>query len=226
MSRLILLRHGESAWNARNLFTGRVDVALTPRGERQSRDAGELLRALGLAPDAAHCSRLRRAWHTCALTMDAAGRGAAPVAAVRALEERDYGSLQGRDREAVLRELGEAEFRRIRRSADARPPGGESLADVSARLLPYWHTRIAPQLTAGATVLVVGHSNSLRALAAHLDALSPTELLGLELPSGIPLLHELDPALRPRRRGGRYLHPAAAPAAQADPERPLRAGAE
>ncbi|MFA3876338.1 2,3-bisphosphoglycerate-dependent phosphoglycerate mutase [Streptomyces sp. MMCC 100] len=210
MSRLILLRHGESEWNTRNLFTGRADVALTRRGEQQSRDAGTLLRTLGLAPDAAHCSVLRRAWHTCALAMDAAGRGTAPVAAVRALAERDYGSLQGRNKEAVRREVGEREFRRIRRSADARPPGGESLDDVSARLLPYWHAHIAPRLGAGATVLVVGHSNSLRCLAAHLDALSPTELLDLELLPGTPLLYELDPALLPLRRGGRHLHPAGA----------------
>ncbi|MFF0648006.1 2,3-bisphosphoglycerate-dependent phosphoglycerate mutase [Streptomyces tendae] len=211
MNRLILLRHGESEWNARNLFTGRLDVALTRRGEQQARDAGTLLRGLDLAPDIAHCSVLRRAWHTCALTLAAAGRGAAPVAAVRALAERDYGSLQGRDRAVVRRELGEAEFRRIRRSADARPPGGESLDDVSARLLPYWRAHIAPRLGAGATVLVVGHSNSLRCLAAHLDTLSPTELHHLELPSGIPLLYELDGALRPLRRGGRYLHPADTP---------------
>ncbi|MFI6343975.1 2,3-diphosphoglycerate-dependent phosphoglycerate mutase [Streptomyces sp. NPDC050560] len=235
MRTLILLRHGESEWNSKNLFTGWVDVGLTARGEEQARAAGVLIRAAGLAPATAHTSVLRRAYRTCHLALRAAGTPKAPVARTRRLNERHYGALQGRDKAEVLHTYGEERFRAWRRSYDAAPPPiepgdpwdvcpagdtsgepvprTESLADVTARLLPYWEAEIAPALREGAgPVLVVAHSNSLRALAAHLDGLGGEELMRLNIPTGIPLAYELDPALRPVRRGGSYLDPVAAEA--------------
>ncbi|GGI95551.1 2,3-bisphosphoglycerate-dependent phosphoglycerate mutase [Streptomyces brasiliensis] len=244
MRTLILLRHGESAWNARNLFTGWADVGLTPRGEEQARDSGRLLRAAGLLPAAAHTSVLTRAVRSATLALEAAGRSGIPLTRDWRLNERHYGALQGRDKSDVLREYGEERFRLWRRSYDAAPPPAtgaahapatppasapgsgsaddpalprtESLADVTARLLPYWHDHIAPGLRAGRTTLVVAHSNSLRALVAHLDGLDPKELLDLNIPTAMPLRYDLDEQLRPLVRGGRYLDPGAAAAAAAE----------
>ncbi|MEU3984389.1 2,3-bisphosphoglycerate-dependent phosphoglycerate mutase [Streptomyces sp. NPDC026672] len=244
MRTLILLRHGESAWNARNLFTGWTDVGLTPWGEQQARRGGQLLRAAGLTPVAAHTSALTRAVRSCALALEAAGLTGVPVTADWRLNERHYGALTGREKSEVLREYGEERFRLWRRSYDAAPPPAEdapddvagvaadgaayagvprallprteSLADVTARLLPYWHDRIAPGLRAGNTVLVVAHSNSLRALVAHLDGLGRDELLHLDIPTAMPLVYDLDDRLVPRVRGGRYLDPKAARAAAAE----------
>jgi 2,3-bisphosphoglycerate-dependent phosphoglycerate mutase len=235
MRTLILLRHGESAWNSKNLFTGWIDVDLTPRGEEQARHSGTLLRSAGLLPQSVHTSVLTRAARTATLSMTAAGLPHAPVARHWRLNERHYGALQGREKGEVLREFGEERFRRWRRSYDAAPPpapeGGtadvvhdpryadlprellprtESLADVTARLLPYWHDAVVPDLRAGRTVLVVAHSNSLRALVAHLDRLSREELLELNIPTGMPLRYDLDEELTPLVRGGRYLDPRAA----------------
>ncbi len=235
MRTLILLRHGESEWNAKNLFTGWVDVGLTPFGEDQARDAGRLLREAGLAPDAAHTSALTRAVRTGSLALEAAGRAGVPAAAHWRLNERHYGALQGRDKKEILRLYGEERFRLWRRSYDIPPPPiepdspwrvphdaryagpdpamaprTESLADVAERLLPHWHEAVAPDLRTGRTVLVVGHSNSLRALAAHLDRLSREEVMALNIPTGLPLVYELDATLDPVTRGGRYLDPEAA----------------
>ncbi|MEU0966266.1 2,3-bisphosphoglycerate-dependent phosphoglycerate mutase [Streptomyces sp. NPDC005917] len=238
MPTLILLRHGESEWNARNLFTGWADVDLTPFGEEQARRSGELLRDNGLAPDAVHTSALTRAVRTATLAARAAGRSAAPVTRHWRLNERHYGALQGREKSEILREFGEERYRLWRRSYDATPPpladGGagdawedpryaalprallpraESLADVTARLLPCWHDAIVPDLRAGRTLLVVAHSNSLRALVVHLDRLSHEELLALNIPTAMPLRYDLDQNLVPRARGGRYLDPRASAAA-------------
>lgn len=235
MRTLILLRHGESAWNSKNLFTGWIDVDLTPRGEEQARDSGTLLRSAGLLPQSVHTSVLTRAVRTARLAMTAAGLARTPVARHWRLNERHYGALQGREKSEILREFGEERFRQWRRSYDAAPPpapeGGtadvahdpryadlprellprtESLADVTARLLPYWHEAVVPDLRAGRTVLVVAHSNSLRALVAHLDRLSRDELLELNIPTGMPLRYDLDEELAPLVRGGRYLDPRAA----------------
>ena len=238
MGTLLLLRHGDSEWNAKNLFTGWVDVDLTPRGELQARDAGRLLRAAGLPPDALHTSVLTRAARTGTLVAETIGRAWLPVARHWRLNERHYGALQGMDKRAIRERYGEEQFDRWRRSYDAVPPPSddaeahrlandpryaglapdllprsESLEQVTGRLLPYWYDAIVPDLNAGRTVLVVGHSNSLRALVAHLDGLTGAELLALNIPTGIPLHYELDGAQAPTVRGGRYLDPEAAAAA-------------
>lgn len=232
MPTLVLLRHGQSEWNSANRFTGWVDVALTARGEHQARHSGELLRAVGLLPDVLHTSVLTRALRTGTIALEAAGRPGTPTFRSWRLNERFYGALQGRDRKAVRAQHGEAQFQQWRRSYDAAPPPiergsewdvstdpryadlpansiprTESLADVLDRLLPYWSTAIVPDLRAGRVVLVTAHGNSLRALVAHLDGLSPQEVLALNIPTGMPLHYDLDANLVPLVRGGRYLEP-------------------
>jgi 2,3-bisphosphoglycerate-dependent phosphoglycerate mutase len=238
MPTLVLLRHGESAWNSRNLFTGWVDVDLTARGEEQARHSGRRLRDADVRPDVLHTSVLTRAVRTGTLALDAAERGWIPVRRSWRLNERCYGALQGLDRKAVRERYGDEQFTLWRRSYDGTPPPlppgddvaadpryagipptllprTESLADVRARLLPYWYDAIVPDLRAGLTVLVTAHGNSLRALVAHLDRLSPTEILGLNIPTGMPLVYRLDAGLVPTVRGGSYLDPAAAATAAA-----------
>lgn len=236
MPTLVLLRHGESAWNSANRFTGWVDVPLTPRGEAQARRSGELLRTGGLVPAAVHTSALSRAVRTAALALEAAGSTTAAVHHHWRLNERCYGALQGQDRRSVRARYGEEQYQLWRRSYDVAPPPlepgsrwdttsspepgvvvprTESLADVVRRLLPYWDGAIAPDLRTGRPVLVVAHGNSLRALVAHLDALTPGAVLGLNIPTGMPLRYDLDEALTPVRPGGQYLEPAAAARAAA-----------
>ncbi|MEU8617539.1 2,3-bisphosphoglycerate-dependent phosphoglycerate mutase [Streptomyces sp. NPDC048623] len=235
---LVLLRHGESQGNARGAFTGWIDVPLTARGERQAHEAGRLLLAHGLRPTRAHSSNLARAVRTCALALAAAGRPDVTPAHTWRLNERHYGALQGLERRAVRARYGEEAYRRWRRSVDAVPPPlpdheaaayagdprygdldaarlprSESLADVRARLLPYLYGVVAPELRSGHTVLVTAHSNSLRALVSHLDALTPDETAERNIPTGMPLCYELDARLRPLLRGGRYLDPEGARAA-------------
>jgi 2,3-bisphosphoglycerate-dependent phosphoglycerate mutase len=238
MRTLILLRHGESEWNAENRFTGWVDVGLTPEGEQQALRSGRLLREAGLPPDALHTSVLTRAVRSGALATRAAGRPGVPATSHWRLNERHYGALQGRAKHETLRRYGEERFRHWRRAYDGTPPPiapgdpwdtsgdpryahlppgllprTESLADVTARLLPHWHEAVVPDLRAGRTVLVVAHSNSLRALVAHLDRLSREEVMTLNIPTGNPLVYELGEGLEPAVRGGRYLGPGAAAAA-------------
>lgn len=237
MPSLVLLRHGESAWNAEDRFTGWVDVPLTARGAEQARHSGRLLREHGLLPDVVHASLLSRALDTAQLLLEAADLPGAPVRTDWRLNERCYGALQGQPRASVREAYGDEQFQRWRRSYDAAPPPlaaewahataedpryvdvpvplTESLADVSARLLPLWRGAIAADLLAGRCVVVVGHGNSLRALVAHLDALSPHEVTSLNIPTGMPLHYDLDGNLVPTTRGGRYLEPAAAAAAAA-----------
>ena len=235
MRTLVLLRHGDSEWNAKNLFTGWVDVGLTPAGEQQARDAARLLRAADLLPDVLHTSVLTRAVRTGTLVSEGVGRAWLPVSRHWRLNERHYGALQGMDKRAIREKYGDEQFAAWRRSYHAVPPPAdpdearrlaadaryaalpadllpraESLAQVTARLLPYWYDAIVPDLRAGRTALVVGHSNSLRALVAHLDGLAGEELLALNIPTGIPLRYDLDDACAPLERGGRYLDPEAA----------------
>ena len=233
---LVLLRHGESEWNARNLFTGWVDVDLTDRGVAEARRGGELLRAAGITPDVVHTSLLRRAIRTANLALEAAERSWIPVVRNWRLNERHYGALQGKDKKATLEAYGEEQFMLWRRSYDVPPPpidpddefaqthderyaalppdarpSTECLADVVRRLVPYWQDVIvAEHLSAGRTVLVAAHGNSLRALVKHLDGIGDEAIAGLNIPTGIPLVYRLDEQMRPLVPGGEYLDPDAA----------------
>jgi 2,3-bisphosphoglycerate-dependent phosphoglycerate mutase len=235
---LVLLRHGESEWNQKNLFTGWVDVDLTAKGEAEASRGGELLAAEGLLPDVVHTSLQRRAIRTAQLALDTADRLWIPVHRSWRLNERHYGALQGKDKAQTLAEFGEEQFMLWRRSYDTPPPAlpvddefsqfhdpryatlppevrprTECLADVVARMLPYWYDAVVPDLLAGRTVLVAAHGNSLRALIKHLDGMTEEAVVGLNVPTGIPLRYDLDDELHPVTAGGAYLDPAAAAAA-------------
>lgn len=201
MPDLILLRHGQSQWNLENRFTGWVDVPLSPRGEAEARAAGEKLR--GRTIDKLYISVLQRAIDTATLALGTAGIGALPTERDAALNERMYGDLQGLNKAETIKRWGDEQVKLWRRSYDVRPPGGESLADTAARVLPYWESKILPDLRAGKNVLVVAHGNSLRALVMHLDGLTREQVLQLEIPTGRPLLYELAPD--GSVRGKRYL---------------------
>jgi 2,3-bisphosphoglycerate-dependent phosphoglycerate mutase len=232
---LVLLRHGESEWNAKNLFTGWVDVALTEKGRAEASRGGELIADAGLLPDVLHTSVLRRAIGTAQIALDACDRHWIPVQRSWRLNERHYGALQGKDKKATMEEFGEEQFMLWRRSYDTPPPRiadddewsqtgdkryaaladeivprTECLKDVVARMLPYWYDAIVPDLRTGRTVLVAAHGNSLRALVKHLDDMSEEAVVGLNIPTGIPLVYRLDEHLRPTQRGGEYLDPDAA----------------
>lgn len=234
---LILLRHGESEWNAKNLFTGWVDVRLSQLGESEASKAGLLLAERGLLPDVLHTSLLRRAIHTSQLALDTCDRHWIPVRRSWRLNERHYGALQGKDKRETLDKYGEEQFKLWRRSYDVPPPPiddsdpysqsgdpryadlgdelprTECLKDVVVRMLPYWSNAIVPDLQAGKVVLVTAHGNSLRALVKHLDGISDGDISELNIPTGIPLLYELDEKFSPIRKGGEYLDPTAAKAA-------------
>ena len=238
---LILLRHGESEWNAKNLFTGWVDVDLSAKGEAEAANGGRLLAEHNLRPDVVHTSLLRRAIRTANIALDAADLLWLPVQRSWRLNERHYGALQGKDKKATLEAYGEEQFMLWRRSYDVPPPeiaaddefsqaadpryatlppelrpSSECLKDVVERMLPYWYDAIVPDLAAYRTVLVTAHGNSLRALVKHLDQISDDDIAGLNIPTGIPLVYHLDGDLRPIVHGGEYLDPdAAATAASA-----------
>jgi 2,3-bisphosphoglycerate-dependent phosphoglycerate mutase len=236
---LVLLRHGESEWNAKNLFTGWVDVPLNDKGRAEGLHAGELLRDANVLPDVVHTSLLRRAINTAAMALDVADRHWIPVRRSWRLNERHYGALQGKDKKQTLEEFGEEQFMLWRRSFDVPPPPldddsefsqvglpqyadlgdelprTECLADVIARFLPYWESSIVPDLRSGKTALVAAHGNSLRALVKHLDGISDEDIAGLNIPTGMPLVYELDDDMRPTVPGGTYLDPEAAAAAAA-----------
>lgn len=233
MFNLILLRHGESEWNAKNLFTGWVDVKLSQKGEAEARRGGELLKQKGLLPDLVHTSLLRRAIQTANLALDTCDRHWIPVQRSWRLNERHYGALQGKDKAETLAQYGEEQFKLWRRSYDVPPPPiadedpfsqaqdprysdlgnampkTECLKDVVARILPYWQSSIVPDLKAGATVLVAAHGNSLRALVKHLDGITDEAIAELNIPTGIPLHYILDENLKPTK-AGEYLDPTAA----------------
>ena len=239
MGTLVLLRHGQSVWNAENLFTGWVDVPLSETGEQEARRGGELLAAEGLLPDIVHTSVLRRAISTANLALDACDRHWIPVRRDWRLNERHYGELQGKNKKQTLDQFGEEQFMLWRRSYDVPPPPiepgsefsqdgdpryaglgdamptTECLADVVARFLPYWESAVVPDLKAGKVVLLAAHGNSLRALVKHLDGISDADIAELNIPTGIPLRYELDDALQPTVRGGQYLDPEAAATAAA-----------
>lgn len=235
---LILLRHGQSEWNELNLFTGWVDVRLTEQGKTEARRGGELLAESGLLPDVLHTSLLSRAIQTANIALDAADRLWIPVTRSWRLNERHYGALQGKDKAQTLEEFGPEQFQLWRRSFDVPPPlldddsefsqvgdaryagidgevpRTESLKLVIDRLLPYWESAIVPDLEAGKTVLVTAHGNSLRGLVKHLDGISDADIAELNIPTGIPLVYELDDDNVPVGPA-RYLDPEAAAAGAA-----------
>ena len=238
VGRLVLLRHGESTWNREGLFTGWVDVDLSEKGVAEVERGGKLLLEKRVLPDVVHTSLLRRAVRTAESALTVAERSWIPVRRSWRLNERHYGALQGKGKKETLQQFGEAQFMLWRRSYDVPPPplaeddpghprhdvryaglppdvlpATECLKDVLVRVLPYWHDAIVPDLRAGMTVLVAAHGNSLRALCKHLDGMGEAEVVGLNIPTAIPLVYELDDAMRPTRKGGTYLDPQAAAAA-------------
>ncbi len=234
MGTLVLLRHGESVWNADGLFTGWVDVGLSAKGEAEADTGGKLLRDAGVRPGIVHTSVLTRAIQTANISLDTAGLGWLPLRRSWRLNERHYGALQGKNKAQTRSEFGDEQFMLWRRSYDIPPPPlpdddplspvgdprystlppeliprAECLKDVLIRMLPYWYDGIVPDLAAGLTVLVVAHGNSLRALVKHLDGIGDEDIAGLNIPTGIPLAYELDADFRPVRPG-EYLDPNAA----------------
>jgi 2,3-bisphosphoglycerate-dependent phosphoglycerate mutase len=233
--RLVVLRHGQSEWNAAGIFTGWENAHLTTAGEDEAIRAGTLLAEYGVLPAFVHTSLQRRTIRTADLALAAADRDWIPVRRSWRLNGRHYGALQGRNKAQVLQEYGDRQFTLWRRSYDATPPPfsaaakavqagdpryetlppearprAESLRDVSARLLPYWYDAIVPDLLAGGCVLVVSHGNTLRALVKHLDSIPDDQIAELDLPTGIPLVYQLGPDMRPDVLGGQYLDPHAA----------------
>ena len=235
---LILLRHGNSVWNQKNLFTGWVDVPLSEQGVAEAKRAGALLAAASLLPDVQHTSRLKRAIQTANIALEVADRDWIDVRRSWRLNERHYGALQGKDKAQTLAEYGPEQFQTWRRSFDVPPPAlddasefsqahdaryaelgdllprTESLKLVIDRMLPYWESDITPDLAAGKVVLVTAHGNSLRALVKHLDGISDDDIAELNIPTGIPLVYELGDDFMPTA-AGYYLDPEAAAAGAA-----------
>ncbi len=235
--KLILLRHGESAWNEKNLFTGWVDVRLTQKGEQEAVRAGDLFKEHNLLPELLHTSLLRRAINTAEIALNEAERHWIPVRRSWKLNERHYGALQGKDKKATLAQYGDEQFQLWRRSFDVPPPPiedgvefsqvndpryqdlgnlipkTECLKDVVQRLIPYWEQEIIPDLKSGKVTLITAHGNSLRALVKHLDGISDQDIAALNIPTGIPLLYELADDFKPITNGGEYLDPTAAKSA-------------
>ena len=232
--KLILLRHGESQWNAKNLFTGWVDVELSEKGKDEAKRGGQLLKEAKLLPDVLHTSLLKRAIETADIAMASAGIASIPTKRSWRLNERHYGALQGKDKAETLKNYGEEQFALWRRSFDVPPPAiadddqysqkndpkyaelgddlpkTECLKDVVARALPYLNDEIFPDLKSGKVVLITAHGNSIRAIVKYLDGISDTDIAGVNIPTGIPLLYELDNDFKPLKKGGEYLDPIAA----------------
>jgi 2,3-bisphosphoglycerate-dependent phosphoglycerate mutase len=235
--KLILLRHGESQWNAKNLFTGWVDVELSEKGLIEAARGGQLLKEADLLPDVLHTSLLKRAIDTADIALTNCGRTGIPTKRSWRLNERHYGALQGKDKAATLKEYGQEQFQLWRRSFDVPPPAiadddqysqkndpkyanlgeqlpkTECLQDVVARVVPYLTGEVMDDLKSGKTVLITAHGNSIRAIVKFLDAISDADIAGVNIPTGIPLLYELNEKFEPITKGGRYLDPAAAVAA-------------
>jgi 2,3-bisphosphoglycerate-dependent phosphoglycerate mutase len=231
---LILLRHGNSVWNQKNIFTGWVDVDLSDQGRKEAKRAGELLEASGLKPDVLYTSMLKRAINTAHIALDQMDRNWIPTFRSWRLNERHYGSLQGLDKAQTLKEYGPEQFQIWRRSFDVAPPRiaddnqysqahderyqelreqlprTECLKDVLVRMMPFWDSEIVPSLKQNKTVLIAAHGNSLRALVKELDGIGDQDVAKLNIPTGIPLLYQLSKDLKPLVGGGEYLDPEAA----------------
>ena len=235
--KLILLRHGESLWNAKNLFTGWVDVELSEKGLLEAARAGQLLKEANLLPDVLYTSLLKRAIDTADIALKNCDRTGIATKRSWRLNERHYGALQGKDKAATLKEYGQEQFQLWRRSFDVPPPAiadddqysqknepkyanlgdllpkTECLKDVVARVVPYLTGEVTQDLKSNKTVLITAHGNSIRAIVKYLDAISDTDIAGINIPTGIPLLYELNEKFEPITKGGRYLDPVAAQAA-------------
>jgi len=235
---LVLLRHGESTWNLENRFTGWADVDLTDKGRAEAKEAGRLLKEGGYVFDVAYVSLLKRAIRTLWIALDGLDQMWLPTHGTWRLNERHYGALQGLNKSETAAKFGEEQVLVWRRSFEIPPPAltedsehypghdpryagvdrkdlpkAESLKDTIARFLPYWESTIAPEIRAGKRVVIAAHGNSLRALVKHLDGMGDDEVVGLNIPTGVPLRYDLDDDLRPLKPGGQYLDPAAAAAA-------------
>ncbi len=186
---LILVRHGQSEWNLKNLFTGWRDPDLTPKGIEEARVTGRKLKAAGYAPDLYYTSALKRAQHSLDLILEELGVVNVTIVRHQALNERDYGDLAGLNKDDARKKWGEEQVLIWRRSYDVPPPGGESLKDTAARTLPYYEAEILPHLKAGRTVLVAAHGNSLRAMVMAIEGLTPDEILKRELATGEPVVY-------------------------------------
>lgn len=226
---LVLLRHGQSEWNAKNLFTGWVDVPLSEAGVEEAKKGGEFLKEAGILPDKLYTSLLRRAIMTANLALDVCDRHWIPVERNWRLNERHYGDLQGKNKKETRDKYGEEKFMIWRRSYDTPPPEielgsqysqdadpryadaplvrSECLKDVLERAKPYLLEKIFPDLREGKTVLVAAHGNSLRAIVKYLDDISDEDIVGVNIPTGIPLVYELDEDMKPIKKGGTYLDP-------------------
>ena len=227
---LVLVRHGESEWNKKNLFTGWVDVPLSEKGVEEAKAGGVMLKEAGVLPDLLFTSMQKRAIKTANLALDEADRSWIPVQRSWRLNERHYGALQGLDKAATREKYGDEQFMLWRRSYDTPPPAidpgsefaqdgdpryagdpiphTECLKDVLGRMLPYWESNIVPALQTGKTVLIAAHGNSLRSIVKYLDDISDEDIAGVNIPTGIPLVYELDEeTLKPVKKGGTYLDP-------------------
>ena len=232
MYTLVLIRHGESQWNLENRFTGWTNVDLSDKGVEEAKNGGELLKAEGYSFDLAYTSYLLRAQHTLDLVLESMGIKGLPITKSWELNERHYGALQGLDKKATRDKYGDEQFMLWRRSYDTPPPEidpenefaqdgdprydgepiphTECLKDVLERLLPYWNDVIVPDLKTGKTIMIAAHGNSLRAIVKHLDDISDDDIAGVNIPTGIPLVYELDEeTLKPVKKGGTYLDPEA-----------------
>ncbi|MEM1197834.1 MAG: 2,3-bisphosphoglycerate-dependent phosphoglycerate mutase [Pseudomonadota bacterium] len=189
---LVLVRHGQSEWNLKNLFTGWKDPGLTEKGEQEAQTAGRQLKAMGIQFDAAYTSALVRAQRTCAMILDELGQADLTTTREQALNERDYGDLAGLNKDDARAKWGEEQVHIWRRSFDTPPPGGESLKDTAERVLPYFEANIWPRVMAGEKILVAAHGNSLRALVMSLEKLSGEEIVKREIATGVPLIYRFD----------------------------------
>ena len=192
MSTLVLVRHGQSQWNLENRFTGWIDVPLTEKGRAEARAAGRLIAGQRIRFDLCFTSVLTRAIETLSIILAELKQEKLPVVKDQALNERHYGDLQGLDKDEMRKKFGEEQVKLWRRSYDAAPPNGESLKDTAARTLPFFDSRILPEIKDGKNVLVSAHGNSLRSIVMEIDKLSPEQVVALELPTGVPLRYELN----------------------------------
>ena len=199
MSKLILIRHGQSEWNELNLFTGWKNPGLTKKGEKEATDAGKLLREKGIIFDIAFTSALKRAQDTLTIILKEIDQTSLKIIKDQSLNERDYGDLSGLNKDEARKKWGEDKVHQWRRSFDIPPPGGESLKNTAERVLPYYERNIAPRINEGLNILITAHGNSLRSLVMHLDKISSEDIVKLEIGTGVPLIYETESSVNIKR---------------------------